>query len=92
VEGSRAVYGAEDVTFPAPLRLFFVAVPLLVAAGALAMAAFPRRMTQWQTCGPDGATRRIEPSGTRLLIMRVMGVVVAGLALVMLFASFSILP
>ncbi|KKF39208.1 hypothetical protein FK85_30355 [Halorubrum saccharovorum] len=78
--------------FPAPLRLFFVAVPLLVAAGALAMAAFPRRMTQWQIRGPDGATRQIEPSGTRILLMRVMGVVVAGLALVTLFASSAILP
>lgn len=78
--------------FPAPLRLFFVAVPLLVAAGALAMAAFPRRMTRWQMRGPDGTTQQIEPSGTRLLMMRVMGVVVAGLALLMMFASFRILP
>jgi len=78
--------------FPAPFRLFFVAVPLLVAAGALAMAAFPRRMTRWQTRSPDGSTRTIEPSGTRILLMRVMGVVVAGLALVTLFASLSIFP
>lgn len=77
--------------FPAPFRLFFAVVPLLVAAGALAMAAFPRRMTGWQARGPDGTTR-IEPSETRILLMRVMGVVVAGLALVMLFASFAILP
>ncbi|WP_200531897.1 hypothetical protein [Halorubrum sp. LN27] len=78
--------------FPAPFRLFFVAVPLLVAAGALAMAAFPRRMTSWQTRSPDGSTQTIEPSGTRILMMRVMGVVVAGLALLALFASSAILP
>ena len=77
--------------FPAPFRLFFVAVPLLVAAGALAMAAFPRRMTRWQMRGPDG-TMQVEPSGTRLLMMRVMGVVVAGLALLMIAATFAILP
>ncbi|EMA59237.1 hypothetical protein [Halorubrum lipolyticum] len=78
--------------FPAPLRLFFVAVPLLVAGGALAMAAFPRRMTRWQTRGPDGTTQRIEPNGTRLLLMRVMGVAVAGLALLMLFTAFAVFP
>lgn len=77
--------------FPAPFRLFFVAVPLLVAAGALAMAAFPRRMMSWQAHGPRGTTR-IEPSDTRILMMRVMGVAVAGLALLMLFATQTILP
>lgn len=77
--------------FPAPFRLFFVVVPLLVAAGALAIAAFPRQMTSWQASGPDGTTQ-VEPSGTRLLMMRVMGVVVAGLALLMLVASLTILP
>ncbi|WP_123619305.1 hypothetical protein [Halorubrum sp. CSM-61] len=77
---------------PAPLRLFFVVVPLLVAAGALAMAAFPRRMTSWQTRSSDGSTRTIEPSETRILMMRVTGVVVAGLALLTLFASSAILP
>jgi hypothetical protein len=77
--------------FPAPFRLFFVAVPLLVAVGALAMAAFPRRMTSWQASGPDGTTR-IEPSDTRILLMRIMGVVVAGLALLMMFSSLRILP
>jgi hypothetical protein len=75
--------------FPVPFRLFSVAVPLLVAAGALAMAAFPRQMTRWQIRGPDGTTA-IEPSGTRILMMRIMGVVVAGLALLMAFASFAI--
>jgi len=77
---------------PAPFRLFFVAVPLLVAAGALAMAAFPRRMTSWQTRGPDGTTQQIEPSETRILMMRVMGVVVAGLALLMVVANFAFIP
>lgn len=77
--------------FPAPFRLFFLAVPLLVAVGALAMAAFPRRMTRWQMRGPDGTTR-IEPSGTRILMMRVMGVVVAGLALLMAFTTFRVIP
>jgi hypothetical protein len=78
--------------FPAPFRLFFVAVPLLVAAGALAMAAFPRRMTSWQTRSPDGSTQRIEPSDTRILMMRIMGVVVAGLALLMVVANFALIP
>jgi hypothetical protein len=76
---------------PAPFRLFFVAVPLLVAAGALAMAAFPRQMMSWQAHGPDGTTR-IEPSDTRILLMRIMGVVVAGLALLMAFGTFSVFP
>ena len=77
--------------FPAPFRLFFVAVPLLVAVGALAMAAFPRRMTSWQAHGPDGTTR-IEPSETRILLMRIMGVAVAGLALLMVVANFAFIP
>ncbi|OYR55872.1 hypothetical protein [Halorubrum halodurans] len=77
---------------PAPFRLFFVAVPLLVAAGALAMAAFPRRMTAWRTRSPDGSTRRVEPSDARILLMRVMGVVVAGLALLMVVANFAFIP
>ena len=78
--------------FPAPFRLLFVAVPLLVAAGALAMAAFPRKMTSWQTRSPDGSTQRIEPSDTRILMMRVMGVVVAGIALLMAFGTFAFIP
>lgn len=76
---------------PAPFRLFFVAVPLLVAGGSLAMAAFPRRMTSWQTRGPEGTTR-IEPSETRILLMRIVGVVVAGLALLMVVANFAFIP
>jgi hypothetical protein len=78
--------------FPAPFRLFFTAVPLLVAAGALAMAAFPRKMTSWQTRSPDGSTGRIEPSDTRIRMMRVMGVVVAALALFMLYGVFTVIP
>ena len=76
---------------PAPFRLIFVAVPLLVAVGSLAMAAFPRRMMTWQAHGPEGTTR-IEPSDTRILLMRIMGVVVAGVALLMAFGSFSVFP
>ncbi|ELZ39875.1 hypothetical protein [Halorubrum tebenquichense] len=78
--------------FPAPFRLFFAAVPLLVAAGALAMAAFPRRMARWNLRSADGSTQTLEPSDTRIILMRVMGVVVAGLALFMLYASFTIFP
>jgi len=77
---------------PAPFRLFFVAVPLLVAAGALAMAAFPRQMMSWQMRGPGGTTQQIEPSETRILMMRVMGVVVAGLALLMVVGNFAFIP
>ena len=77
---------------PAPFRLFFVAVPLLVATGALAMAAFPRKLTAWQTRSPDGSTQRIEPSDTRILAMRAMGVVVAALALLMVVANFAFIP
>ncbi|TKX56963.1 hypothetical protein EXE44_12080 [Halorubrum sp. SS7] len=77
---------------PAPFRLFFVAVPLLVAGGALAMAAFPRKMMSWQTRSPDGSTGRIEPSDTRVLAMRVTGVVVAALALLMVVANFAFVP
>ena len=77
---------------PASFQLFFVAVPLLVAAGALAMAAFPRKMSSWQTRSPDGSTQRIEPSDTRILMMRVMGVVVAVLAVLMAFGPFALFP
>jgi hypothetical protein len=55
------------------------------------MAAYPRRLTRWQTRGPNGTTQ-IEPSGARILLMRVMGVVVAVLALLMLFANRAALP
>ena len=69
-----------------PFALIFSIIPLVIAMFALAMAAFPRRMTRWQARGPDGTTQ-IEPSRTRLLVMRVMGIVVAGLALLMAFGT-----
>lgn len=73
---------------PTPFRLAFTAVPLLVAAFALVMAAFPRQMTRWQMRGPDGTTT-IEPSRMRILLMRVLGAVVAGS---MAFGSSAVLP
>ena len=78
--------------FPAPFKLFFAVVPLLVAAGALAMAAFPRRMTRWNLRSADGSTQTLEPSDTRILLMRVAGLVVAGLALFMLYGVFTVIP
>jgi len=76
---------------PAPFQLIPLLVPVLVAVLALAMAAFPRKMTRWQMRGPDGTTQ-IEPSGTRILMMRIMGLVVAALALLMAFGASTILP
>lgn len=76
---------------PAPFRLLPILVPLLVAVFALVMAAFPRRMTQWQMRGPAGTTQ-VEPSRMRLLMMRIMGVVVAGFALLMAFGASTIPP
>lgn len=76
---------------PAPFRWISTLVPLLVAVLALTMAAFPRQMTRWQMRGPAGTTQ-IEPSRMRILMMRLMGVVVAALALLMAFGSFAILP
>ncbi len=55
------------------------------------MAAFPRRLTGWRAHGLDGTTR-IEPNETRILMMRVAGVVVAAVALVTGFGAFTILP
>lgn len=72
-------------------ELLFQLIALLVAVVALAMAAFPRRMTRWQMRGPDDTTR-VEPSRTRLLMMRVMGVFVAAIAFLMAFGSRLILP
>jgi hypothetical protein len=69
-----------------PFALVSSVVPLVVAAFALAMAAFPRKMTRWQMRGPDGTTQ-LEPGRTRILVMRVMGIVVAGLALLMAFGT-----
>jgi hypothetical protein len=76
---------------PAAFKLVFVLIPLLVAVFALVMAAFPRRMTRWQTRGPDGTTQ-IEPSQTRILTIRAGGVVVAAIALGIAFGTFVILP
>ena len=43
-------------------------------------------MTRWQMRGPDGTTQ-LEPGRTRILVMRVTGIVVAGLALLMAFGT-----
>ncbi len=72
-----------------PFAVVSSIVPLVVAVFALAMAAFPRRMTRWQARGPDGTTQ-IEPGRMRILMTRVMGVVVAGLALLMAFATSTV--
>jgi len=76
---------------PAPFQLVPLLAPLLIAVVALAMAVFPRRMTRWQMRGPDGTTQ-IEPGRMRILMMRIMGVVVAGVALLMAFGASTILP
>lgn len=70
--------------------LLFQLVALLIAMFALAMAAFPRQLSRWQMRGPAGNTR-IEPGRARLLMMRLMGVVVAVVALLMAFGSPSLL-
>ncbi|WP_135820125.1 hypothetical protein [Halostella litorea] len=79
---------------PEGFQLFksaFQLIALLVAVFALAMAAYPRQLTRWQMHGPNGTTQ-IEPSRMRLLMTRVMGVVVAGIALLMAVGSGVILP
>lgn len=76
---------------PAPLQLIPILAPLLIAVFALVMAAFPRQMTRWQMRGPAGTTR-IEPSRMRVLMMRIMGVVVAGFALIMAYGASTVLP
>jgi len=63
----------------------------MVAVLALAMAVVPRRMSRWQLRGPSGRTR-IEPGRARLLVMGVVGVFVAGIALLMVFGSPTLLP
>ncbi len=68
----------------------FQLVALLIAVVALAVAAFPRQMSRWQMRGPAGTTQ-IEPSPMRLLMMRLMGVVVAAVALLMAFGSSAML-
>ena len=72
-----------------PFALVSSVVPLVVAAFALAMAAFPRKVTRWQVRGPDG-TAQIEPGRMRLLVMRVVCVVVAGIALLMAFGTSTV--
>jgi len=68
------------------LPAIFQVVALLVAVVALATAAFPRQMSQWQMGGPDGTTT-IEPNRIRLLVMRLMGFVVAAIAPLMGFGT-----
>jgi hypothetical protein len=69
--------------------LIFQLMAVLIAVMALAMAAFLRRMSSWRMRGPGGG--RIEPTGMRLVLMRVMGVVVAGIALLMAFGGPALL-
>jgi len=76
---------------PVAFRLVFLLIPVLIAAFALLMAAFPRRMTRWRMRGPDGTTQ-IEPGRTRVLMIRVGGVVVAVVALGMAFGTAVVLP
>lgn len=68
----------------------FQLMALLIAVLSLATAAFPRQMSQWQMRGPNGTTQ-IEPGRGRLLMMRLMGVVVAVIALLMAFGGPSLL-
>jgi len=48
-------------------------------------------MTRWRMRGPDGTTQ-IEPGRTRVLMIRVGGVVVAVVALGMAFGTAVVLP
>ncbi|WP_049927993.1 hypothetical protein [Halopiger goleimassiliensis] len=68
----------------------FQVFAILIAVFAFAQAAFPRQMSRWQMRGPGGDAR-IEPGETRLLVMRVMGVIVGVLALIMAFGSPTML-
>lgn len=68
----------------------FQLVALLIAFFSLASAIFPRQMSQWRMRGPGGRTE-IEPGPMRVLMMRIVGVVVAALALLMAFGDASIL-
>jgi len=86
-----SVVAQAGPALPAPFRLVFLLVPLLVAGLALVVAAFPRRMTRWQLRGPDGATH-VESSRTHILVIRVGGVVVAAIALGMALGAHAILP
>lgn len=68
----------------------FQLVALLIALFALATAVFPRHMSRWQMRGPRGNTD-IVPGAMRLLMMRVMGIVVALIAVLMAFGGSSML-
>ena len=72
-------------------QLVFQLIALFIAVFALAVAAFPRKMTQWQMQSPDGTTD-IQPSQMRLLMIRLMSVFLAAIALLMAFGSRVILP
>jgi hypothetical protein len=64
----------------------FQLVALLIAVLGLATAAFPRQMSRWRMRGPGG-TAQVEPGETRLLVTRLLGVVVALIAILMAFGS-----
>jgi len=69
--------------------LIFQLMAVLIAVMALATAAFPRQMASWRMRGPGGG--RIEPTGMRLVMMRVMGLFVAVVALLMAFGGPELL-
>jgi len=69
--------------------LIFQLVAVLIAVLSLATAVFPRQMSSWRMRAPGGG--RIEPTGMRLLMMRVMGVFVAAIALLMAFGGPGLL-
>ena len=70
--------------------LIFQLVALLIAIFGLATAVFPRQMSRWQMRGPAGSAQ-IEPGRVRLLVMRLLGIVVAAIALIMAFGDPSML-
>ena len=53
---------------------------------ALVTVLVPRQMSRWQMQGLRNTTT-IEPSWMRILMMRLMGVVIGGIALLMVFGS-----
>ena len=70
--------------------LIFRAVALLVGVGGALTALFPRQMQSWRTRGMAGTTT-VEPTRMRLLFTRVMGIVVAVIALLMALGDGGIL-
>lgn len=79
---------------PAGFQLFHVVFQLIaifIGVFALAMAAFPRRMTRWQMRS-SGGTTEIEPSRMRPLMTRIVGLFIAAIALFMAFGSRVIPP